>query len=175
MDNIIEKARELAKLIQADPSYKALNDAREKNDNDAELQDLIGKFNLKRIELNQAMSESERDQDKINAVATKIYGADGVKYDAAASKALAEIEALDPKYSTFPICFAKTQYSLSDDASKLGRPEGFTITVREVRLSAGAEFIVVLTGAIMTMPGLPKKPAAFAIDVDDDGNISGLF
>ncbi len=114
-------------------------------------------------------------KDKINAVATKIYGADGVKYDAAASKALAEIEALDPKYSTFPICFAKTQYSLSDDASKLGRPEGFTITVREVRLSAGAEFIVVLTGAIMTMPGLPKKPAAFAIDVDDDGNITGLF
>ena len=122
------------------------------------------------------MYESDMSlKDKINAVATKIYGADGVKYDAAASKALAEIEALDPKYSTFPICFAKTQYSLSDDASKLGRPEGFTITVREVRLSAGAEFIVVLTGAIMTMPGLPKKPAAFAIDVDDDGNITGLF
>jgi len=122
------------------------------------------------------MYDSEMSiKDKINAVATKIYGADGVKFDAAASKALAEIEALDPKYSTFPICVAKTQYSLSDDAAKLGRPSGFTLTVREVRLSAGAEFIVVLTGAIMTMPGLPKKPAAFSIDVDDDGNITGLF
>ena len=114
-------------------------------------------------------------KDKINAVATKIYGADGVKYDAAALKALSEIEALDPKYSKFPICVAKTQYSLSDDASKLGRPTGFTLTVREIRLSAGAEFVVVLTGAIMTMPGLPKKPAAFSIDVDDEGNITGLF
>ena len=114
-------------------------------------------------------------KDKINAVATKIYGADSVKYDAAALKALSEIEALDPKYSKFPICVAKTQYSLSDDASKLGRPTGFTLTVREIRLSAGAEFVVVLTGAIMTMPGLPKKPAAFSIDVDDDGNITGLF
>ncbi|MBQ8345360.1 MAG: formate--tetrahydrofolate ligase [Clostridia bacterium] len=114
-------------------------------------------------------------REKIEAVATKIYGADGVKFDASAAKALAEIEALDPKYSTFPICVAKTQYSLSDDATKLGRPTGFTLTVREVKLSAGAEFIVVLTGAIMTMPGLPKKPAAYAIDVDDDGNITGLF
>ena len=114
-------------------------------------------------------------KEKINAVATKIYGADDVKYDAAALKNIAEIEALDPKYSTFPICVAKTQYSLSDDAAKLGRPTGFSLTVREVKLSAGAEFIVVLTGAIMTMPGLPKAPAAFNIDVDDDGNISGLF
>ena len=114
-------------------------------------------------------------KEKINAIATKIYGAADVKYDAAALKNIAEIEALDEKYSRFPICVAKTQYSLSDDAAKLGRPEGFTLTVREVKLSAGAEFIVVLTGAIMTMPGLPKKPAAFAIDVDDDGNISGLF
>ena len=114
-------------------------------------------------------------KEKIAAVATKIYGAADVKYDAAALKNIAEIEALDPKYSTFPICVAKTQYSLSDDAAKLGRPEGFTLTVREVKLSAGAEFIVVLTGAIMTMPGLPKKPAAFSIDVDDNGNITGLF
>ena len=114
-------------------------------------------------------------KEKIAAVATKIYGASDVKYDAAALKNIADIEALDPKYSTFPICVAKTQYSLSDDASKLGRPEGFSLTVREVRLSAGAEFIVVLTGAIMTMPGLPKVPAAFSIDVDDEGNISGLF
>ncbi|MBO5683221.1 MAG: formate--tetrahydrofolate ligase [Clostridia bacterium] len=114
-------------------------------------------------------------KEKIEAVAKNIYGADGVKYDAAAAKAIAEIEALDPKYSTFPICVAKTQYSLSDDPAKLGRPEGFTLTVREVKLSAGAEFVVVLTGAIMTMPGLPKKPAAYAIDIDDAGNITGLF
>ena len=114
-------------------------------------------------------------KEKIEAIATKIYGASEVKYDAAALKNIAEIEALDPKYSTFPICVAKTQYSLSDDATKLGRPQGFTLTVREVKLSAGAEFIVVLTGAIMTMPGLPKAPSAFNIDVDDDGNITGLF
>ena len=114
-------------------------------------------------------------KDKILALATKIYGAADVKYDASALKTIAEIEALDPKYSKFPICMAKTQYSLSDDPAKLGRPEGFTLTVREVKLSAGAEFIVVLTGTIMTMPGLPKAPAAYNIDVDDDGNITGLF
>ena len=114
-------------------------------------------------------------KEKVEAIATKIYGADGVKFDAAASKALAEIEALDPAYSKLPVCMAKTQYSLSDDASKLGRPTGFTLTVREVKLSAGAGFIVVLTGAIMTMPGLPKKPAAYSIDIDDEGNITGLF
>ena len=122
------------------------------------------------------MYESDMSiKDKIKAVATKIYGAADVQYDAVAAKTIAEIEAMDPRYSTFPICMAKTQYSLSDDASKLGRPEGFTLTVREVKLSAGAEFIVVLTGAIMTMPGLPKKPAAINIDVDNDGNITGLF
>ena len=122
------------------------------------------------------MYESDMSiKDKISAVATKIYGASDVKYDASALKMLSEIEALDPKYSTFPICMAKTQYSLSDDATKLGRPTDFTLTVREIKLSAGAEFIVVLTGAIMTMPGLPKKPAAVSIDVDNDGNITGLF
>ena len=122
------------------------------------------------------MYESDMSiKDKISAVATKIYGASDVKYDASALKMLSEIEALDPKYSTFPICMAKTQYSLSDDAAKLGRPTDFTLTVREIKLSAGAEFIVVLTGAIMTMPGLPKKPAAVSIDVDNDGNITGLF
>ena len=114
-------------------------------------------------------------KEKIEAVATKIYGADSVKFDASAAKALAEIEALDPAYARLPICMAKTQYSLSDDAAKLGRPTGFTLTVREVKLSAGAGFIVVLTGAIMTMPGLPKKPAAYSIDIDNDGNITGLF
>ena len=114
-------------------------------------------------------------KEKIEAVATKIYGANGVKFDAAASKALAEIEALDPAYAKLPVCMAKTQYSLSDDASKLGRPTDFTLTVREVKLSAGAGFIVVLTGAIMTMPGLPKKPAAYSIDIDENGKITGLF
>ncbi len=113
--------------------------------------------------------------EKIEAVAKKIYGADGVNYEPAAIKAIKDIEALDPEYAKYPICVAKTQYSLSDDMTKLGRPRGFNITVRDVRLSAGARFIVVLTGAIMTMPGLPKLPAAFNIDVDDDGNISGLF
>ncbi|MBE6693323.1 MAG: formate--tetrahydrofolate ligase [Ruminococcaceae bacterium] len=114
-------------------------------------------------------------KDKIRAVASKIYGADDVNFEAAAEKAIADIEALDPKYTNFPICVAKTQYSLSDNAALLGRPSGFKLNVREVKLSAGAGFIVVLTGAIMTMPGLPKKPAAFSIDVDNNGNITGLF
>jgi len=114
-------------------------------------------------------------KEKIEAVATKIYGADGVSYDAGALKSIKEIEALGTEYTRYPICVAKTQYSLTDDMTKLGRPRGFKITVRDVRLSAGAKFIVVLTGAIMTMPGLPKAPAALGIDVDDDGNIKGLF
>ena len=120
-----------------------------------------------------------RDEDsikeKIETIARKIYGAAEVKYLPAAEKAIADFIALDPKYAQFPVCMAKTQYSLSDDASKLGRPTGYTLTVREVKLSAGAEFMVVLTGAIMTMPGLPKAPAAIRIDVDDEGNITGLF
>ncbi len=114
-------------------------------------------------------------KDKIATVAKEIYGADGVVYEAAAEKQLSEILALDEKYAKFPVCMAKTQYSLSDDPAKLGRPKNFTITVREVRLSAGAEFIVALTGTILTMPGLPKVPAAYNIDVDNDGKIDGLF
>ncbi len=114
-------------------------------------------------------------KDKIITVAKEIYGAGDVKFDAAASKAIQEFEALDPAYSRFPVCMAKTQYSLSDDQTKLGRPTGFTLTVREVKLSAGAGFIVALTGSIMTMPGLPKAPAALKIDVDDNGKITGLF
>ena len=114
-------------------------------------------------------------KDKIITVAKEIYGAGDVKFDAAASKAIAEFEALDSEYSKFPVCMAKTQYSLSDDQTKLGRPTGFTLTVREVKLSAGAGFIVALTGSIMTMPGLPKAPAALKIDVDNDGKITGLF
>ena len=113
--------------------------------------------------------------EKIEAVARKIYGADGVIFEASAKKQLDEILSLDPQYSKFPVCMAKTQYSLSDDATKLGRPTGFKITVREVKLSAGAGFIVVLTGAIMTMPGLPKIPAANNIDIDENGNTIGLF
>ena len=114
-------------------------------------------------------------KDKITTVAKEIYGAKDVKFDAAASKAIAEFEALNPEYAKFPVCMAKTQYSLSDDPTKLGRPTDFTLTVREVKLSAGAGFIVALTGAIMTMPGLPKAPAALKIDVDDNGKITGLF
>ena len=114
-------------------------------------------------------------KDKIATVAKEIYGADGVVYEAAAEKQLSEILALDEKYAKFPVCMAKTQYSLSDDPAKLGRPKNFTVTVREVRLSAGAEFIVALTGTILTMPGLPKVPAAYNIDVDDDVKINGLF
>ena len=111
--------------------------------------------------------------DKINAVATKIYGADGVDFTSAAQKQLKEIEQLG--FNNLPICIAKTQYSLSDDATKLGRPQNFRVTVRELKISAGAGFIVVLLGSIMTMPGLPKKPAAENIDITLDGKITGLF
>ncbi len=112
-------------------------------------------------------------QDKIKTVATEIYGADDVTYSAAALKELKRIEELG--MGDFPVCMAKTQYSLSDDASKLGRPENFSINVREVYASAGAGFVVAVTGSIMTMPGLPKVPAANNIDVTDDGIITGLF
>lgn len=111
--------------------------------------------------------------EKLETIARKIYRADGVTYTAAAKKAMAEIEALGK--DKLPVCVAKTQYSLSDNPSLLGKPEGFTLTVRDVRLSAGAGFAVALTGDIMTMPGLPKVPAAYNIDVDADGQISGLF
>lgn len=115
----------------------------------------------------------ESIKDKINAVATKIYGANGVNYTAEAEKAIADIENLG--HDKLPICVAKTQYSLSDNPKLLGRPENFSITVKEVRLSSGAGFIVVLTGDIMVMPGLPKEPAATKIDIDDNGVVSGLF
>ena len=112
-------------------------------------------------------------KEKIETLAREIYRADGVIYTAQAEKALGEIEALDR--ADVPICVAKTQYSLSDDPAKLGKPEGFKITVRDMKLSSGAGFIVVYTGDIMTMPGLPRVPAAFSIDCDNEGNISGLF
>ena len=110
---------------------------------------------------------------KIEAVAREIYGADGVDFTAAAKKNLQEIEELG--FDKMPVCMAKTQYSLSDDAAKLGRPTGFRITVRELKISAGAGFIVALTGNILTMPGLPKHPAAENMDIDANGKITGLF
>ncbi len=112
-------------------------------------------------------------KEKIETIAKEIYGADGVDYSAAASKAIADIEKLG--YSKLPVCMAKTQYSLSDDANKLGRPSGFRINIREVKVSAGAGFVVALAGTIMTMPGLGKDPAAYRIDIDADGQIHGLF
>ncbi len=114
-------------------------------------------------------------KEKIETVAREIYGADGVKFDDKALKNIDNIMKVNPEFGKFPICVAKTQYSLSDNPKLLGRPTGFDLTVREVKVSAGAGFIVVLTGEIMTMPGLPKEPAALKIDVDENGNISGLF
>ena len=111
--------------------------------------------------------------EKINTIAKEIYGADGVVYTPKAKKAIARLE--KQGFDKLPICMAKTQYSLSDDPSLLGRPSGFEITVREVRVSAGAEFVVALTGDVMTMPGLPKVPAANNMDIDKDGKIVGLF
>ena len=113
--------------------------------------------------------------EKITTIAREIYGADGVKFDASAIKSIKEIEALGEEFAKLPVCMAKTQYSLSDDATKLGRPTGYQLTVREIKLSAGAGFVVALTGAIMTMPGLGKAPAAYSIDIDSKGNITGLF
>ena len=112
-------------------------------------------------------------KDKINTIAKEIYGADGASFAPAAAKALKRIQ--DMGFGNLPVCMAKTQYSLSDDQTKLGRPAGFTINVRDAYVSAGAGFVVALTGSIMTMPGLPKKPAADSIDVDENGKITGLF
>ncbi|MBQ4347316.1 MAG: formate--tetrahydrofolate ligase [Firmicutes bacterium] len=112
-------------------------------------------------------------KEKIEKVATHIYGAAGVNYDAKAEKELKKAEEMG--LGNLPVCIAKTQYSLSDDPTKLGRPEGFEVTVREVRIMAGAGFVVALLGDVMTMPGLPKRPAAVDIDIDENGNITGLF
>ena len=112
-------------------------------------------------------------KEKINDIATKVYGADGVDYIGTATKQIEELEALG--FGQLPICMAKTQYSLSDDPTKLSRPKNFRISVRSVKVSAGAGFVVAITGDIMTMPGLPKVPAAESIDVDKTGKISGLF
>ncbi|MBQ7235723.1 MAG: formate--tetrahydrofolate ligase [Clostridia bacterium] len=112
-------------------------------------------------------------KEKIESVATKVYGGDGVNFTPVAEKQIAKLESLG--FGSLPVCIAKTQYSFSDDMTKLGAPTGFKITVRSLKVSAGAGFIVVLTGDIMTMPGLPKVPAAEKIDVDENGVISGLF
>ena len=112
-------------------------------------------------------------REKIETIAKEIYGADGVAFHSAAAKQMEKLESLG--FGNLPICMAKTQYSLSDDPDKLGRPENFNISVREMYVSAGAGFIVVLTGAVMTMPGLPKKPAAYNVDVDENNKIVGLF
>ena len=112
-------------------------------------------------------------REKIETIAKEIYGADGVAFQSAAAKQMEKLESLG--FGNLPICMAKTQYSLSDDPDKLGRPENFNISVREMYVSAGAGFIVVLTGAVMTMPGLPKKPAAYNVDVDENNKIVGLF
>ena len=112
-------------------------------------------------------------KEKIETVAKEIYGASAVTYSPAAEKEIARITELG--FGNFPVCMAKTQYSLSDDPKKLGRPENFTMNVREIYVSAGAEFVVAINGSIMTMPGLSKNPAAYGIDVSDDGTITGLF
>ena len=112
-------------------------------------------------------------EDKVAAIATKIYGADGVDFAPKAKLALRRIDRLGLNH--LPVCMAKTQKSLSDNDKLLGRPSGFTLTVREIEIAAGAEFIIPITGSIMRMPGLPMKPAAEGMDIDSDGNISGLF
>ena len=112
-------------------------------------------------------------EQKLNDIAKKIYHADGIALTANARKQMTELETLG--FGNLPICMAKTQYSFSDDQTKLGAPTGFTVTVRNLKVSAGAGFLVALTGDIMTMPGLPKVPAAEKIDVDEDGKITGLF
>ena len=112
-------------------------------------------------------------KEKIGAIVTRVYGGRGVAYTPEAEEEIARLTRLG--FDKTPVCMAKTQYSFSDDAGLLGAPEGFTVTVRSVRVSAGAGFVVVLTGNILTMPGLPPVPAAEKIDVDEQGNISGLF
>ena len=111
--------------------------------------------------------------EKIETITREIYGGDGVDFTPAAQKQLKEIEELG--FDKMPVCMAKTQYSLSDNQALLGRPTGFRITVKELRVSAGAGFIVALTGNILTMPGLPKHPAAMDMDIDENGKITGLF
>ena len=172
-----------------DAELSALREICERNGADFALSEVFAKGGNGGIELaEKVVAACEREsnftpiypdelsiKEKIECVAREIYGASGVNFEPKAIKAIAEIESLGDEYKKYPVCMAKNQYSLSDDPTKLGRPTDFDITVREVKLSAGAGFVVVLTGAIMTMPGLPKVPAANIIDVDDEGRITGLF
>ncbi len=135
--------------------------------------EVIETINTKPSEYAPIYSDELSLKEKINTVATKIYGADGVTFLPAATRQLAKIEEMG--FGSLPVCMAKTQYSLSDDPAMLGRPRDYNITVREAYVSAGAGFVVALTGAIVTMPGLPKRPAAFDIDVNEEGKIVGLF
>jgi formate--tetrahydrofolate ligase len=134
---------------------------------------VLATIETKKSEFNPLYDVKLSMKEKIETIAKEIYGADGVTYDPAAESAIKTIESLG--YKELPICMAKNQYSLSDDATKLGRPTNFTINIREVYVSAGAGFVVAITGTVMTMPGLPKVPAAEGIDVDEDGRITGLF
>ena len=127
----------------------------------------------KKADFRYIYDEKETVPEKIGKIAREIYGAAGVDFTKEAQRELEELEALG--FDKMPVCMAKTQYSLSDDAALLGRPEGFRITVRELRLAAGAGFVVALTGSILTMPGLPKHPAAMDMDITEDGRITGLF
>ena len=132
-----------------------------------------GSKNKKTVSAEAAPVAAENIEEKIAAIAKRVYRADGVTLAPAAKKAAANLTALG--FGNLPVCMAKTQYSFSDNAKLLGAPTGFTVTVRSLKVSAGAGFIVALTGDIMTMPGLPKVPAAEAIDVAEDGVITGLF
>ena len=134
---------------------------------------VIETINNKKSDFHNIYKEETSLTEKIETIADKIYGADGVEYDVQAKKQLAKITELG--FGNLPVCMAKTQFSFSDDPKLLGWPKNFKIHVREVYVSAGAGFVVVLTGSVMTLPGLPKKPAAYGIDVDDDGIITGLF
>lgn len=134
---------------------------------------VLNTLDTKKSEFAPIYSDDLSLKEKIETVAKEIYGAEGVNYSDSANKQLAKLEELG--FGNLPVCIAKTQYSLSDNPALLGRPEGFRVDIREAYVSAGAGFVVVLTGAIMTMPGLPKKPAALVIDVEDDGRITGLF
>lgn len=136
-------------------------------------QKVISSIENKKSDFKPLYDEKLSIKEKILTIAKEIYGAKGVKYTLNVEKEINNLNKLG--YSELPICMAKTQYSLSDDATKLGRPNDFEITVRDMYVSAGAGFIVAITGSIMTMPGLSKNPAAYSIDVDDDGNITGLF
>ncbi|HGM9307959.1 TPA: formate--tetrahydrofolate ligase, partial [Streptococcus pyogenes] len=117
--------------------------------------------------------EDDSIETKLTKIVTKVYGGKGINLSPAAKRELADLERLG--FGNYPICMAKTQYSFSDDAKKLGAPTDFTVTISNLKVSAGAGFIVALTGAIMTMPGLPKVPASETIDIDEEGNITGLF